>query len=241
MCGFLRPYFPNSEDVESGRSRQDIDFRTDRDGEFFGSSTASCRTGRAAIAALRIFRSDSPPGFTKIADWVFTPGDPEQALGKDAILDNITLYRLTNTGPSSGRIYWQNAMAGAKLTAVKVPVAVTIFPGEVYKPPQHWLSRTYQKLIYYSRVSRGGHFAALETGTFQSGDQGRVQDSAFISRGNRQLCLRPTSSSIDVDCATLHKVGSCDQPGRRDDNFAEITATCAPTTTVISSAECPHS
>ncbi|WP_037078179.1 epoxide hydrolase family protein [Rhizobium sp. CCGE 510] len=111
--------------------------------------------------------ADSPVGlaawlYDKIADWVFTRGDPEQALGKDAILDNITLYWLTNTGTSSGRIYWENAMAGAQLTAVKVPVAVTIFPGEVYKPPKKWLSKAYPKLIYYNRVSEGGHFAAWE-------------------------------------------------------------------------------
>ncbi|AUW42431.1 epoxide hydrolase family protein [Rhizobium leguminosarum] len=111
--------------------------------------------------------ADSPVGlaawlYDKIADWVYTRGDPEQALGKDAILDNITLYWLTNTGPSSGRIYWENVMSGAKLTAVKVPVAVTVFPGEVYKPPRHWLSKAYPTLIYYNRASKGGHFAAWE-------------------------------------------------------------------------------
>ncbi|MBY5869465.1 epoxide hydrolase family protein [Rhizobium leguminosarum] len=111
--------------------------------------------------------ADSPVGlaawlYDKIADWVYTRGDPEQALGKDAILDNITLYWLTNTGPSSGRIYWENAMSGAKLTPVKVPVAVTVFPGEVYKPPKHWLSKAYPKLIYYNHASKGGHFAAWE-------------------------------------------------------------------------------
>lgn len=111
--------------------------------------------------------ADSPVGlaawlYDKIADWVYTRGDPEQVLGKDAILDNITLYWLTNTGPSSGRIYWENVMSGAKLTAVKVPVAVTVFPGEVYKPPRHWLSKAYPKLIYYNRASKGGHFAAWE-------------------------------------------------------------------------------
>lgn len=111
--------------------------------------------------------ADSPVGlaawlYDKIADWVFTRGNPEQALGKDAILDNITLYWLTNTGPSSGRIYFENAMSGAKLTEVKVPVAVTIFPGEVYKPPKHWLSKAYPTLVYYNRASKGGHFAAWE-------------------------------------------------------------------------------
>ncbi len=111
--------------------------------------------------------ADSPVGlaawlYDKIADWVFTRGHPEQALSRDAILDNITLYWLTNTGPSSGRIYWENLKAGAKLSAVKVPVAVTVFPGEVYRPPRKWLSKAYPKLVYYNRASKGGHFAAWE-------------------------------------------------------------------------------
>lgn len=111
--------------------------------------------------------ADSPVGlaawlYDKIADWVFTRGDPERALGKDAILDNITLYWLTNTGPSSGRIYWENLKAGAKLTPAKVPVAVTVFPGEVYRPPRKWLSQAYPELVYYNRASKGGHFAAWE-------------------------------------------------------------------------------
>lgn len=100
--------------------------------------------------------------YDKISDWVFTRGNPEQALSKDDILDNITLYWLTNTGPSSGRIYWENVKAGAKLTAVKVPVAVSVFPGEVYRPPRKWLSAAYPQLVYYNSVSKGGHFAAWE-------------------------------------------------------------------------------
>jgi len=111
--------------------------------------------------------ADSPVGlaawlYDKIADWVFTRGEPEKALSKDAILDNITLYWLTNTGPSSGKIYWENTVSGAKLTAIQVPAGVTIFPGEVYRPPKEWLVRAYPKLIYYNRASRGGHFAAWE-------------------------------------------------------------------------------
>lgn len=128
--------------------------------------------GYAAIMATRPETvgygiADSPVGlaawlYDKIADWVFIRGQPEQALSRDAILDNITLYWLTNTGPSSGRIYWENTMSGAKLTPSRVPVAVTVFPGEVYKPPKAWLSKAYPKLIYYNQASKGGHFAAWE-------------------------------------------------------------------------------
>ncbi|MEI2301904.1 epoxide hydrolase family protein [Ensifer sp. MJa1] len=111
--------------------------------------------------------SDSPVGlaawlYDKIADWVFTRGEPEKSLNKDEILDNITLYWLTNTGPSSGRIYWENLKAGAKLSPARVPVAVTVFPGEVYRPPKKWLSKAYPQLVYYHLASKGGHFAAWE-------------------------------------------------------------------------------
>jgi pimeloyl-ACP methyl ester carboxylesterase len=117
--------------------------------------------------------ADSPVGlaawlYDKIADWVYARGEPEAALGKDAILDNITLYWLTNTGPSSGRIYWENNASAAKLSPVRVPVAVTVFPGEVYKPPKSWLSRAYTNLIYFNRAEKGGHFAAWEEPTIFS-------------------------------------------------------------------------
>ncbi|MCA1404004.1 epoxide hydrolase N-terminal domain-containing protein [Ensifer sp. IC3342] len=111
--------------------------------------------------------SDSPVGlaawfYDKIADWVFTRGEPERALSRDEILDNIMLYWLTNTGPSSARIYWENAAVNNKLAAISIPAAVTIFPGEVYRPPKNWAARAYHNLIYYNRVDRGGHFAAWE-------------------------------------------------------------------------------
>ncbi len=111
--------------------------------------------------------ADSPVGlaawiYDKQADWVFTRGDPERALGRDAILDNITLYWLTNTGTSSGRIYWEAGAAPASTAPVTIPMAVTIFPGEVYRPPRHWVARAYQNLVYYHRVDKGGHFAAWE-------------------------------------------------------------------------------
>ncbi|WER50822.1 epoxide hydrolase [Cupriavidus sp. WKF15] len=111
--------------------------------------------------------ADSPVGlaawiYDKQADWVFTRGDPERALGRDAILDNITLYWLTDSGTSSGRIYWEAGASAVSTAPITIPVAVTIFPGEVYRPPRHWVARAYQNLIYYNRVNKGGHFAAWE-------------------------------------------------------------------------------
>jgi pimeloyl-ACP methyl ester carboxylesterase len=128
--------------------------------------------GYAAIMATRpqtigYALDDSPVGlaawiYDKISDWVFYSGEPERSLSRDEMLDDITLYWLTKTGASSGRIYWENGAGGASAGTVSIPVAVTIFPGEVYKPPKDWVARAYPNLIYYHRVDKGGHFAAWE-------------------------------------------------------------------------------
>jgi pimeloyl-ACP methyl ester carboxylesterase len=89
-------------------------------------------------------------------------GVPE-GLTRDDILDNITLTWLTNTGVSSGRLYWENKFAsffGVK--GVSIPVAVSVFPDELYPAPRSWAERAYPKLIYYNKLDKGGHFAAWE-------------------------------------------------------------------------------
>jgi len=100
--------------------------------------------------------------YDKISEWVYTRGDRERALGRDAILDDITLYWLTNAGTSAGRIYWENIVAGVNAAPITIPVGVTVFPGEAYRPPRQWVERAYRSLIYYNRVDKGGHFAAWE-------------------------------------------------------------------------------
>jgi pimeloyl-ACP methyl ester carboxylesterase len=110
--------------------------------------------------------ADSPVGmaawfYEKIAEWVYTRGEPERSLTRDEILDDITLYWLTNTGTSGGRIYWENNLSPST-APISIPAAVTVFPGEIYRPPKSWTERAYKKLIYYNRVDKGGHFAAWE-------------------------------------------------------------------------------
>ncbi len=88
-----------------------------------------------------------------------------EGLTRDDILDNITLTWLTNTALSGARLYWENK--GASFFAVKgvgvsVPVAVSVFPDELYPAPQSWAERAYPKLIHYNRLEKGGHFAAWE-------------------------------------------------------------------------------
>jgi pimeloyl-ACP methyl ester carboxylesterase len=83
-------------------------------------------------------------------------------LTRDEILDNITLYWLTNTGVSASRLYWEYKGGFFNAKGVSIPVAVTVFPGEQYEAPRSWTERAYPKLIYFNKVDKGGHFAAWE-------------------------------------------------------------------------------
>ena len=119
--------------------------------------------------------TDSPVG---LAAWVLVhPGfkdwkygaDPAQSPTKDDVLDNITLYWLTNTAASAARLYWENGARGSVIVAaaqktgeISLPVAITVFPEDVYRPPETWARRAYRNLTYYNEVDKGGHFAAWE-------------------------------------------------------------------------------
>ena len=83
-------------------------------------------------------------------------------LTRDEILDNVTLYWLTNTGVSASRLYWEYKGGFFNAKGVTIPVAVSVFPGEQYEAPRSWTDRAYPKLIYYNRLDKGGHFAAWE-------------------------------------------------------------------------------
>ena len=85
-----------------------------------------------------------------------------EGLTRDDVLDNITLYWLTNTPVSSARIYWENKFGFFAPKHVDIPVAVSAFPDEVYQVPRSWAERAYPKLVYYKKHDRGGHFAAWE-------------------------------------------------------------------------------
>jgi pimeloyl-ACP methyl ester carboxylesterase len=90
-------------------------------------------------------------------------GNQDGALTRDDILDNITLYWLTNTGVSSARLYWENKADFFDAKDISVPFAITVFPDELYQAPRSWAERAYpNNLIHYNKVERGGHFAAWE-------------------------------------------------------------------------------
>jgi pimeloyl-ACP methyl ester carboxylesterase len=89
-------------------------------------------------------------------------GHSAGALTRDDVLDNITLYWLTNTALSAARLYWENKLALYNAVDVSIPAAVSAFPGEGYQAPRSWTERAYHNLVYYHQPSAGGHFAAWE-------------------------------------------------------------------------------
>jgi pimeloyl-ACP methyl ester carboxylesterase len=85
-----------------------------------------------------------------------------EGLTRDDILDNITITWLTNTAISGARLYWESKLGYFNAKGVTIPVAITVFPDELYPAPKSWAEQVYPKLIYYNRVEKGGHFAAWE-------------------------------------------------------------------------------
>jgi pimeloyl-ACP methyl ester carboxylesterase len=85
-----------------------------------------------------------------------------EGLTRDDILDNVTLYWLTNTAVSSARLYWENKLPFFAPKHVAIPVAVSVFPDEIYAAPRSWAEKAFPKLIHYNRLDKGGHFAAWE-------------------------------------------------------------------------------
>lgn len=103
----------------------------------------------------------------KFNDWTYSGGNAEKSLTKDEILDDVTLYWLTKTAASGAQLYWENNnnnfnAVEQKTQDIKVPVAITVFPGEIYQAPKTWAERAYPNLIYFNEVTKGGHFAAWE-------------------------------------------------------------------------------
>jgi pimeloyl-ACP methyl ester carboxylesterase len=118
--------------------------------------------------------TDSPAG---LAGWMLVHGgfdkwrygkDPKQSPTVDDVLDNFTLYWLTNTSASAARIYWENrgrdliSAAAQKTDEISVPVAITVFPDEVFRAQERWARRAFPNLIYFHEADRGGHFAMWE-------------------------------------------------------------------------------
>lgn len=100
--------------------------------------------------------------YEKFQVWSDNKGNPEEALSTTAMLDDISLYWLTRSGASAGRFYWENpgnSFSGGK---IDLPVAISVFPREIYQVPRSWAEQTFPKLIHFNELDRGGHFAAAE-------------------------------------------------------------------------------
>ena len=93
-----------------------------------------------------------------------------EGLSRDDLLDNITLYWLTNTTVSSARLYWESKLAFFAPKGIKIPVAVSAFPDELYQAPRSWTEKAYPNLIFYKKQEKGGHFAAWEQPALLVGD-----------------------------------------------------------------------
>jgi len=115
--------------------------------------------------------SDSPVG---LAAWMLDHDEKSEALiarafeghpdgiTQEDVLDNVTLYWLTNTGVSSARLYWESKLQFFAPKGVSIPVGVSVFPDELYEAPRSWAERAYPRLIHYNQLTKGGHFAAWE-------------------------------------------------------------------------------
>jgi pimeloyl-ACP methyl ester carboxylesterase len=115
--------------------------------------------------------ADSPVGqaawmYDKFADWTYSGGDPERSLTKDEMLDDITLYWLTNTATSSARLYWEAAQEAASqpypTEPNPTPAGFSIFPKEGVRASRRWVEKRYATVLHFNELERGGHFAALE-------------------------------------------------------------------------------
>ena len=117
--------------------------------------------------------TDSPAGLAAFM-YDYNDGEPERLLTKDDFLDDVTLYCLTNSAASSARLYSETSgqsvllAAAQKTSEISLPVAITVFPDEVYRAPETWARRAYRNLIYFKEVDKGGLFAGELRAGFRS-------------------------------------------------------------------------
>jgi pimeloyl-ACP methyl ester carboxylesterase len=145
-------------------------FRTSGSGYFTEQATRPQTIGYALLdspVALAAWMLDhDTDSYDKISR-AFTGGQPSGNLTRDHVLDNVTLYWLTGTGASAARLYWDGGQAAAHAAGqarpeMKLPLAFTMFPGEIFRAPRSWAEKLYPHVIYFNEVDRGGHFAAWE-------------------------------------------------------------------------------
>ncbi len=156
--------FPESDDLARLTPAEQASVATMRHYRERGSGYARQQGTRPQTLGYAL--TDSPAGqaawiYEKYQAWTDNDGTPESALPTDAMLDNITLYWLTETATSSARLYWES-LDSFTATRIEIPVGVSIFPKEIFRPSRRWAERSYPNLVYWNELDRGGHFAAFE-------------------------------------------------------------------------------
>jgi pimeloyl-ACP methyl ester carboxylesterase len=137
---------------------------------YFDSDSGYAMIQKSRPQSLGYGLADSPAAqaawiYEKFHGWTDNNGRPEDALSVDQMLDDISMYWLTNSAASSARLYWESfsSMLAEPLT---IPCGVSIFPKELFRPAQKWAERVYQNLIHWNELDKGGHFAAFEQPEF---------------------------------------------------------------------------
>lgn len=153
---------PSGLSAEEKRAVQQLDFFYKHSGYAFLMGTRpQTLTGLVdSPVGLAAFMIDHDAKSLELISKAFA-GHPG-GLTRDDVLDNITLYWLTNTAISAARLYWENKYSFFDVKGVSIPVAVSVFPDELYQAPKSWTKKAYPKLIYYNKLDKGGHFAAWE-------------------------------------------------------------------------------
>jgi pimeloyl-ACP methyl ester carboxylesterase len=161
----------------------------------------------AGLAAFMLVH----PGF---AAWTYGK-DPGQSPTRDEVLANFTLYWLTNSAASSAKIYWENresnltSAASLKTSEISVPVAITVFPDEIYRAPETWARRAFRNLTYFHKADKGGHFAAWEHPDVFAAEL----RAAFHSLRPVQITARQFAFDR---CLTARSHLRCDRPRSRE-------------------------
>ncbi|MFD0502917.1 hypothetical protein ACFQ0G_08455 [Streptomyces chiangmaiensis] len=168
--------------------------------------------------------TDSPAGlaawiYDKFAAWTDSGGDPERVLTKDEMLDDITLYWVTNTAVSSARLYWENNANNFNAVSVSIPAAVSVFPGEIYQAPRSWTERSYPNLIYFnkapeavtSRPGKSRRSSPTNSGprSDRCADHRRVRRPATVQCQRRALVTIRARSASRQRQASAAGLGGC--------------------------------
>ncbi|WP_176593555.1 epoxide hydrolase family protein [Sphingobium sp. EM0848] len=154
---------PEDEDFADAQAREARDVAEAHKQSGLGYSTQQSTRPQTLGYAL----ADSPVGqaawiYEKFQAWTDNEGEPEQALSRDAMLDTIMLYWLTDSAAASARLYWESFRSAFGNAPISLPVACSIFPREMRRPPRRWAERVFSDIIYWNRAAKGGHFAAFE-------------------------------------------------------------------------------